>query len=246
MSTKPVELLAVHGLEKTSPGFRAELVRMAGRLGLNPSYIAAVISLESGFDPRAVNPITKNHVGLIQFDCKPGSTAERLGTSKAALLAMNATEQLKYVERFFRNAGPARLRNAGDYYMATFLPKFVGQPKSFVLARRGEKIYDQNKGLDRDLSGELTVGDVTLTVETHVQRAEARPRILVDPLSQATPTTAPAEVSSGSSSSPASPGSLTDTSETDPALPPVTMREELDQLHAKVGELEQRLATLGG
>jgi len=170
-----LDLPGLSAREALEPGFATALQAVADRLGLDPNYIGAVMSLESGFNPSARNA-NGGAVGLIQF---MPATATALGTSSSALAQMTAIEQLPFVEAFYRQAGRAiRREEPGDYYMATFLPAFVGKPKDFILATKGEQIYDQNSGLDADGDGTLTVGDVTQKIETRVAQATARPRLL--------------------------------------------------------------------
>jgi len=171
------DLPHVRGIEKTTPGFRAALVRMARKLGLSADAIAAVMALESGFNPQAVNP-NGGATGLIQF---MPATAVNLGTTAAALRGMTAIEQLLYVERYFQ--GNPRLKagsRAGDYYMATFMPGFMGLPDATPIAFRGDKIYSVNKGLDQNADGIITVGDVRGVLESELARASSKPRIQVD------------------------------------------------------------------
>ncbi len=191
-------LLDVRSLSKTSPGFREELVRMAGRLSLDPSLIAAVMSRESGFNPSARNPHTQA-TGLIQF---MPATARGLGTSVEALFLMSATKQLEFVERYYRPFA-GRLRAPGDYYMAVFMPAHVGDPPETILFTKPEIGYAQNAGLDLDKDGTITVGDVTRAIEQTVSEARGRPPLLVD---EDIPKEAPGAGSSAPSSSSGSPG----------------------------------------
>jgi hypothetical protein len=170
-------MLAVRGIERTTPGFRAELVRMARRLGLQPDPIAAVMALESGLNAQAVNP-TSGATGLIQF---MPSTAKKLGTTVEALRRMNATAQLAFVERFFLAVPRLKAGSAqGDYYLAVFMPAFVGLPGEVPIAVRGTPVYDQNAGLDGNKDGVLTVGDVRARLDAELSRAAALPPVLVD------------------------------------------------------------------
>ena len=170
-----IELLDLPGLthrEALEPGFAAALAGVASRLGLDPNYIGAVMSLESQFDPHAVNH-SGGATGLIQF---MPATAVALGTTTTALAGMSAIEQLPFVEQFYAHAGKAiRPAVPGDYYMATFLPAYVGKEPSFVLARPGDPVYDQNKALDTNHDGTLTVSDVTQRIENAVAAARTRP-----------------------------------------------------------------------
>jgi hypothetical protein len=186
--------------------FRAELVRLAARLNLDPDGLSAVMSLESGYDPAAVNldclnrlkrPSSQCATGLIQF---MPDTARRLGTTVDALRRMGDAEQLEYVEKFFRPFA-GRLQTPGDFYIATFMPAHVGKDPGFVLFEEGESGYAQNSGLDRDRDGRITIGDVTAAIEARYAQGRARPPLEVDetiPLAGAGPTEAPAASDSSS------------------------------------------------
>jgi hypothetical protein len=170
-------LPAVRGIERTTAGFRAELVRMARRLGLQPEPILAVMALESGINAQAVSP-TSGATGLIQF---MPSTAKKLGTTVEALRQMNATAQLAFVERFFLGVPRLKAGSAqGDYYLAVFMPAFVGLPGVVPIAVKGSPVYDQNAGLDANKDGVLTVGDVRGRLDAELSRAAALPPVVVD------------------------------------------------------------------
>ncbi len=163
--------------ESAEPGFALALSAVAERLGLDPDYIGAVMSLESGYRPDAVNP-KGGATGLIQF---MPATATGLGTSTAALRRMTAIEQLPFVEAFFKVAGRGIRKDVpGDYYMATFHPDFVGRPGDSVIATKGEITYDQNAGLDKNHDGILTVSDVWAAIDQRVANAQALPPLVVD------------------------------------------------------------------
>ena len=170
--------------ESAEPGFAEALTAVGERLGLDQNYLAAVMSLESGINPKATNfqngkPFA---VGLIQFI---PSTAEALGTSTDALQAMTAIQQLPFVEKFYEGAGRGIQPSVpGDYYMATFMPAYVGKPADFVIAERGMPVYDQNVGLDVDKDGTLTVGDVWAKIDNAVAAARARAPFTVDTATQ--------------------------------------------------------------
>lgn len=171
-------MLGIEGLEKTSPMFRAELWRIADRLKLDPSYIAAVMAHESGFNPQAVNPFSRA-TGLIQW---MPTTAPAFGTTVDALASMTAEQQLTYVEKFF-NLYKGRIRKdvPGDYMMAVFMPAFTGKDPSTVLFESGTKGYEQNKNaFDRQKKGNITIADVAADVDAIVARAQKRPLVEVD------------------------------------------------------------------
>ena len=100
-----------------------EIIRVSGKIGIHPSWLANVINFESGGNPQAKNPYS-SATGLIQF---MDFTAKGLGTSTAALYGMSGREQMVWVERYF---APyiGKLKSQEDVYMAVFYPKAIGNP----------------------------------------------------------------------------------------------------------------------
>lgn len=172
-----MKMLDIAGLRaNTSSGFRSALAEMALGLGLDPSFIAACMAIETGhtYSPSIRNPFT-GATGLIQF---MPTTARAMGTTVDALARMNATEQLEWVRRFFRPyASRIRPNVPGDYYLAVFFPSHIGRDPSTVIYSAGDTGYAQNVGLDRNGDGVITVGDVTGTVNNVVADAQTRPPI---------------------------------------------------------------------
>lgn len=180
------ELLAVRGIEKTDNAFRAELVRVAERLGANPGYLAAVISFESAgsFDPAQKNLGGGSAIGLIQF---MPFAARKLGTTSAELANMTGVEQLAFVEKFYRMASPGnRFGNIRDHYLAVFAPSGVGKPPGSALPYKGKQ-YEANKALDTNADGVITVEEAAFPVIAIVRAAERRPPVAVDMSEPATP-----------------------------------------------------------
>lgn len=152
------------------PDFNKKLEKIAGLLGTTPRALLAVMKQESGVNPQAVNPHS-NARGLIQF---MPDTARRLGTTVDDIYKMDGVQQLDYVYKFYKMTGVGD-GSPGDLYMATFMPKFIGYPDDFVLGQLGggkvpgtnlssDLVYKQNKGLDRNKDGTITVGDVKKSV----------------------------------------------------------------------------------
>ncbi len=180
-------LLAVRGLAETTPEFKRELVAMAARLRLNADYLAAVMSFESAgtFSPAIPNAAGSGAIGLIQF---MPDTATRLGTSSAALAEMSATEQLRFVELYYKPAAGA-LKTIGDHYLGVFWPAGIGKrsDEGIIFAdgshnvdtAKGRDQYAKNAALDRNRDGVITVDDATHHVAQIVKRAEAIPRLEV-------------------------------------------------------------------
>lgn len=197
------DLLDIAGLrERTTPRFRYELWRQASEAGLNPSYIAAVLRLESNFDPNIQNQGGAPALGLLQFwrDFFPAIVA-RAAKSRPELASvtwddlrwLTAVAQIPFVISYFEGVPALHVQSTPtDYYVATFMPRFVGYPSATVLGKRdsaelvpGTKlklgtVYAQNAGLDVDRDGVITVGDVGRKVETVVAEARKRPPIHVD------------------------------------------------------------------
>lgn len=180
------EIAAVEGLSSKSKEFINELVAVGNRLGINPSWLAAVMAAESGINSSALN--TKgNAAGLIQF---MPSTLKNYGISTDELLAMSDVEQLKYVERFYKPYA-GRIKSPGDLYMATFLPIFVGKPEDTIVAKKDSqkkitsnltygKVYEFNSGLDSNKDGIIRISDITSRVNAKLNAAKKIEPIKVD------------------------------------------------------------------
>lgn len=155
--------------EKIPAAIRRKFVDKVGaiamQLNIYPEWIMGVINSESGFNPQAVNkqpgdssdPYTRaatRATGLIQFMPK---TAAALGTTTQKLYKMNAIDQLDYVYLYYKQWAKY-IRSYEDLYLATFYPKALVQQwngsKAFPQA-----VYNQNKGVDSNKDGVLTVSD---------------------------------------------------------------------------------------
>lgn len=170
-------------LAGTSAAFKAELCRMAERNGWEPGPIATVMFLEgTKFNPATLNgdtsvPVERRAVGLIQFMPK---TAKLLGTTSQALRRMTAVQQLEYVEKYFKMVRLPAGARAGDYYIATFMPSFIGRSDDEAMAVAGELNYEKNKGLDRNKDGLISVGDVRGYLENTLAQYSSKPPLVVD------------------------------------------------------------------
>ena len=146
------------------PDFKKKVEKMAGLLGTTSGALMAIFKQESGVNPHIQNSI--GATGLIQF---MPDTARRLGTTTDALKQMDGVEQLDYVYRYYKMTGVGD-GSVGDLYMATFMPKYIGYPPDYVLGQSGAegfsgKVYAQNKGLDRNKDGKITIADVKQSVQ---------------------------------------------------------------------------------
>lgn len=189
------DLPGLRRLLTIEPEFGAKMAAVAESLGLNPNLIMNIMSLESGLNPKAINPVG-GASGLIQFMPK---TARDLGTTVEAIRQMSGVEQLDLVKKFFAPHAKSIAPNSpGDYYMTVFMPAYIGKPPSTVLGEKGSTeilpgtglskgaIYEQNTshgqpgtGLDVDGDGRITIADVTRKAEARAAQAAAKPRLEV-------------------------------------------------------------------
>ena len=151
------------------PDFNKKLDKIAKALGVDSNDILAVIKHESRGNPAAVNK-SSGATGLIQF---MPNTAKQLGTTTSALQSMSAVDQLDYVYKFYKMVGVRPGMDAGDLYVATFMPAYLGHSDSTVLGKKGAggfngAVYAQNSGLDRDKNGEITIADIKNSVNRFV------------------------------------------------------------------------------
>lgn len=170
-------ILAVPGLEKTSPEFRAALWEMADRNAWDVDAIATVMSIESAgtFSPSIRNPFG-SATGLIQFT---ESTAKILGTTTLDLSRMIAVEQLRFVEKYYRNARVTANARPVDYYVV-LVGKSPGLGLSVPVISAAD--YEHNKGLDADHDGVITVSDLQTIMQQRASGAHGV-RVTADPLS---------------------------------------------------------------
>lgn len=199
-------LLDVPGLRaRTDNRFRSELVRRATAARLNADYIAAVISLESGFKANIQNMEGYNALGLIQFGRRSfEGAAKRAGVNARweDLRWMSAEQQLPIVIAYFQATPVREASSATEYYTATFLPLFTGYPASTVLGKQGSEallpgqddltlgeIYAGNRSLDVNQDGLITIGDLRDKIEPLVSAARARARVPItdEPASSGSP-----------------------------------------------------------
>lgn len=200
-------LLPVRGIETTSQKFREQLVSGALSFGLNPSYVAAVMSYESGFNPKAKNPYS-GALGLIQWvdDDSFATVAKRAGmkgVKRSDLPNLSAEEQLPAALQWFADKPIRETSSPLDYYLAVWSPGYIGKPDSFVVAREDSadryngqgptlgKVFEQNRGfwsgrIDDTGKKVITIADVARPVTDIVTAARGRTPLDV-PLDPTTP-----------------------------------------------------------
>ena len=162
-------LVNVPGIENTSAAFRKKVLEIADRLLIEPNFLMAIMSFETGatFDPKIKNK-QSGATGLIQF---MSSTAKSLGTTIEDLEKMTAVAQLDFVEKYFASH-KGKLLTIEDVYMAVLYPKGIGKDKDFVLFEKPSVRYKQNSGLDLNGDGKITVGEASRKVTERLGTAD--------------------------------------------------------------------------
>jgi Bacterial SH3 domain len=161
----PFEGQKVVSMDNTSQSFRNKVVQIASRIQVKPIFLMAVMSFETGgtFSPSIRSPAS-GATGLIQFIAP---TAAGLGTSLSALAQMSAIEQLDFVEKYFRPFMD-RLQTLEDTYMAVLFPSAVGRGGAHVLFSSPSIEYQQNRGLDINGNGRITVSKAATKVASRI------------------------------------------------------------------------------
>lgn len=133
-----------------SKGFNAEkgkaIAEVARRIGVDPNDLAAVISFETGgtFNTNSRNK-GSSATGLIQFMSGSGGTPGKYyGMTRDEFGALPFAEQMKYVERYFKERGfdGSRMRDVADTYTAVTGYGYRNIPK-YARDKNGEKIWDK-------------------------------------------------------------------------------------------------------
>lgn len=144
--------------------------QVAKDLGIPLEWLMAVMGSETGSTYKAdisnigciksKGDANKCAVGLIQF---MPDTAKGLGTSIQQLKSMTNVSQLDYVKKYYypyRN----KITRFVDLYLVTFYPVALTKPDGFVLGSErsmafAKKVYEQNKGIDQNGDGLISVAD---------------------------------------------------------------------------------------
>lgn len=152
--------------------------QMAHELGGRFVDFLKVMANESGVKAQARNPYDTSRpavaVGLIQF-----THAAMGGDLDYFRLHHNATEQLPFVEQYYRQMGGAPYDSVGRIYQTTFLPATLrlGSDPDLVLAQKGGLYgwaYEANAGLDINHDFQITVSDLEAAADRAAKGLGAR------------------------------------------------------------------------
>jgi len=178
---------APSGLSLWTADERNALFDAADRLGIPIDSLGAVIAIESGFNPAAINPGPTKAAGLIQLT----TGAALPGFATQAAIANVATWDIQRQIRdviipYYSRVPQAKGADPGTLYMLNLLPAFAFEPPDTVIAMslipseldrilaipaaqrspedaralRLHFIYEQNAGFDADKLGFFTVANV--------------------------------------------------------------------------------------
>jgi hypothetical protein len=169
------ELAPVKGLDKTTPEFRAELVKQSQMAGLDPSKVAGLIAMESDFNSGAKDKNGAN-AGLLGFSSKYwGEVAANAGTPNVSwedMQKMSPEEQLPYVMSYLKAKNLNAASPMRDYRLATIFPAGRQMQDDDVAFEKGNAArvgresfssdtgYQQNEALDKNRDGKITVGEL--------------------------------------------------------------------------------------
>lgn len=134
---------------------KAKVIKeVAERLGVNPNDLASVISFETAgtFDPGIKNP-KSSATGLIQFMKGSGGTKGKYyGMSRNKFASLSFSEQMKYVEKYFKERGfsDKKQRNVADLYTAVTGWGY----------KKGSEAYRLNKVWDSNRDGFIDKGEM--------------------------------------------------------------------------------------
>lgn len=137
-----------------TPQKAAAIAKVAKNIGVNPNDLAAVISFETGgtFSPSAKNP-SSSATGLIQFMKGSGGTKGKYyGMSRNDFANLSFDEQMKYVEKYFKDRGFSanKKRDVADTYTAVTGYGY----------KKGTDAYDLNKVWDSNKNGVVEKGEM--------------------------------------------------------------------------------------
>lgn len=161
-------LMAVMNVE-TAGTFSASKIELkaTGRLRKNGSPVRQYMPLsKQEILDKAEN--FKGVVGLIQFTeiaIKALNQNFNLNLTKRKLALMSPTEQLSYVEHYFK-LGDAykKIQRGDDIYLHVFAPKGVGKPDDYVLYRKNDpkhpEYYSENASVDYDSNSLITNSEI--------------------------------------------------------------------------------------
>jgi hypothetical protein len=157
--------------------FLKKLQEVCDYLKIHPSWLMIAIKIESGFNRKAYNRISRA-TGLIQWIPRYVAQFLKVGTDHkrivAKIMSMSGVEQLELV-RVFLSPYRGKMTDQYQTYLAIFSPNALGKPETFIIGKRHDaghkgKAYEWNKYLDHtygNKDGKITLFDIKKFVDHH-------------------------------------------------------------------------------
>lgn len=146
-------------LKCSEQAFIDKVCKISQDLCIVPDWLMIVMELETAgtFNPAITNSL--GYTGLIQFG---KDAAKEVGSSRNALRAMTAVEQLDYVYKYLRKFA-GQMNRLPDVYLAVFFPAAIGKPVGWTLQAKNlpaEKVGKWNPLFDVDHDGVIQVWEI--------------------------------------------------------------------------------------
>ncbi len=152
--------------ESERSSFKKKVDQVAANLGINPSWLMAVMDLESGLSPSITNSL--GYTGLIQFGA---AAAKEIGTTTTALRSMSRVQQMDYVQKYYqmwmKRLGISKLNDFIDTYLIVFYPDGI-KIKDPLISLTPPHVEKANPVL-RDSNGDITRSSIRATYEKRYQ-----------------------------------------------------------------------------
>jgi len=153
--------------------FLSKLDIIAEKLQTKPIWLKAIMFLESGLNPKAIN--YQDGVayagGLIQW-IRSTASSKPFYTTIDKIVSMSNVEQLDLVYLYYKPF-TGRLNSFFDFYMATFLPVGVGKPDNWVLQTNtlsAERIAKLNSGYDLNKNNQITIAEIKQAISKRLTK----------------------------------------------------------------------------
>lgn len=176
----------VKGIEKLNKADLNSLATAAKTLDMNTDWLAAVISFETGgtFSPSVLNAAGSGAFGLIQFLPKTAAAIFRLpDTHEGRLEAVKRGRSMSFAQQLKEMVIPYfkghKYSSLDDVYLKVFYPAAMGKPAAHVVGAAPSKVYDQNRGFDKNQDGEITRGEITSRINSQLSSAALLPRVSI-------------------------------------------------------------------
>lgn len=137
-------------------GFEEKIRQIAKKMDISPDWLMALIHSESHFNALQKNQRGSGAYGLLQL--KPVAYAS-MGIKQ---VSQSPLKQLEYAGQYLQiqKKVHGKFRNFTELKLAVLYPSALKKPNWHVLFKYPSKRYKQNKGLDVNNDGKITVSDV--------------------------------------------------------------------------------------